>query len=64
MLRIPIVIVQWFEGRTVKQKEKVAEAITEALVKIAGTSKDKVTIIFYDLKRENVAKGGILVSTS
>lgn len=58
----PLVTVYWFEGRTVEQKRRLAEAITECFVNIAKVSKETVTIVYVDLPRENIAKAGVLSS--
>ncbi len=59
---MPTINVQLFEGRTVEQKKKLVEAITQATVDILGSTPDAVDIIITDIKRENWATGGKLWS--
>ncbi|MBS7643007.1 tautomerase family protein [Candidatus Bathyarchaeota archaeon] len=59
---MPIVIVEFFEGRTSEQKARLAKAITDAMVEIAGAKAENVTVIFHDLPKTNLAKAGVLAS--
>jgi 4-oxalocrotonate tautomerase len=51
-----------WEGRTKEQKAELAKAITEALVSIAKTHAEHVTVVFEDVAKENWAIGGVLSS--
>ena len=55
---MPIVIVRAFK-RAHKQKEKLAEAITEDVCKTFSVSKEHVRIYFEDQKRSDVFIGGV-----
>lgn len=59
---MPIIKIDFLEGRTLEQKKKLAEAITTDVTKILGVKKEVVTIMFNDLPKTNLAKGGILAS--
>lgn len=59
---MPFVNIQLLEGRTIEQKGKIAEVITKVLVKIGGAKPEAVFVIFNDIEKSNLAKGGILVS--
>ena len=59
---MPIINIQFFEGRTVEQKRELAKAITEATVKTLKCSPDAVNIIMDDVKKENWATAGRLWS--
>ena len=61
---MPVVTVEWLEGRTPQQKQALADALTHALVDIARVSKDQVWIIFRDVKRADWAMGGKLIEES
>lgn len=61
-LDMPFVNIQLLEGRTIEQKGKIAEAITKVMVEIGGAKSDAVFVIFNDIEKSNLAKGGILVS--
>ncbi len=59
---MPTYHVQMLEGRTVEQKKKLVEAITQASVEILGVPPASVDIIITDIKPENWATGGKLWS--
>lgn len=59
---MPIVRVEMLAGRTEDQKQKLAEIITEAMVKVAGSKSDDTYVVFEDVAKENWAVGGRLVS--
>jgi len=59
---MPLVTIQLLEGRSVEQKKQLVEAITKALVDIAKTEPEAVTIIFDDYPRHNWARAGRLMS--
>ncbi|MBI3322027.1 MAG: tautomerase family protein [Candidatus Omnitrophica bacterium] len=59
---MPIVSVEWIEGRTPQQKARLAEAITNAFVDVAKVSKDQVWIVFRDVKRSDWAMAGRLLA--
>lgn len=58
---MPVIKVEWLEGRTPQQKAQLTEAITNAFVEIAKVSKDQVWIVFDDVKRSDWAMGGTLL---
>lgn len=55
---MPVVRVSIYEGRSVEQKRKIAEAITEALVTIGGSTREAVNVMFDNFERENWVIGG------
>jgi 4-oxalocrotonate tautomerase len=59
---MPIIRVEMWPGRTHAQKAELARLITEAVVKVAGTSPEATMIIFEDVPKENWAVGGVLAS--
>ena len=58
---MPVVTVEWLEGRTPQQKAQLADAVTKAFVDIASVSKDQVWIVFRDVKRADWAMAGRLL---
>ncbi|TLN02059.1 4-oxalocrotonate tautomerase [bacterium] len=58
---MPIVNIDWLEGRTVEQKRKLAEEITDSFVKNTGCPPEAVTIIFTDHPGHEIAKAGKLL---
>ena len=58
---MPVLSVDWLEGRTPQQKARLAEALTNAFVEIVHVPKDQVWIIFRDVKRSDWAMNGRLL---
>ncbi len=59
---MPTLRVELFEGRSAEQKRALARELTEACVRVLGSSADGVDVIFQDVRRENWATGGVLWS--
>ena len=58
---MPVVTVEWWEGRTIKQKKQLAEGITSVMVDM-GIPAEVVHIIIKDNPKHNWASGGKLAS--
>ena len=58
---MPVLTVEWLEGRTPQQKAQLAEALTRAFVDIAKVQKEQVWIVFRDVKRTDWAMSGSLL---
>ena len=59
---MPVITVEWIEGRSKTQKTEVAEAITTAISTIGGAKPEATYVVFRDVPKENWASGGILLS--
>lgn len=59
---MPIYRVEMLEGRTLAQKQKLAEEITRISVDVLGGKPDGVHVLIDEVKRENWATGGVLWS--
>jgi len=59
---MPYVRVEMIEGRSEKQKAELARRITTAMVECADASGESVFVVFEDVKVENWAVGGTLIS--
>jgi len=59
---MPTLRVELFEGRSAEQKRALAKELTEACVRVLGGSGDGVDVVFYDIRREDWATGGVLWS--
>ena len=59
---MPIIRVEMWTGRSKEQKAELAGALTDAIVRIAGTSADHTIVLFDDVDKENWAEGGKLAS--
>ncbi len=55
---MPVVRISLYEGRSQETKRRIAESITDALVRIGGSKRDAVNVIFDDIARENWVIGG------
>ncbi|MBS34434.1 MAG: hypothetical protein CMO26_00755 [Thiotrichales bacterium] len=55
---MPVVKVSFYTGRSAEQKQEIAEVITDALVRIAGSQRDAVNVVFDEYARENWVIGG------
>lgn len=59
---MPTIRIELFEGRTPQQKAALARDITEACVRVLGSSADSVDVLFFDIARQDWASGGVLWS--
>ena len=57
---MPIIQIEMFEGRTVEQKRNMITKVTEAMVETVNCTNESVKIIIRELKKENLAEGGVL----
>jgi 4-oxalocrotonate tautomerase len=49
------------QGRTVEQKRKIAQRITDTMVEEAGARREAVIVAFHEVSRESFASGGVLM---
>jgi 4-oxalocrotonate tautomerase len=59
---MPLVQVTTLKGRTVEQKRKVAERITQVMVEDAKAVKEAVVVTFIEVTREDYASAGVLLA--
>ncbi len=59
---MPVIRVDWLEGRTPQQKRDLAHAITRAFVDVAKVAPEQVWIVFQDVPRSDWAIGGTLLN--
>lgn len=57
---MPVVRVSWFDGKSAEEKAKVAQDITESIVKNTGTDASYIYVIFEDVKTSDWAGSGKL----
>ena len=55
---MPIVTIEWYEGRTPEQKRELAEKLTDLLVDVGKTQREHVWIRFVDSPKSEWAMGG------
>jgi 4-oxalocrotonate tautomerase len=58
---MPHVEVTLVKGRSVEQKRKAAERITQIIVEDIGARREDTTVAFIEVERESFAHGGQLV---
>lgn len=56
---MPIIEFHLLEGRTVEQKRKLCEAVTETVVDVLGVRREQVRILIHNLPPENFAIAGV-----
>jgi 4-oxalocrotonate tautomerase len=59
---LPAIKIDWIEGRTKEQKAQVVKEFTDTMVRVAGATPEKVSIIINDHSGDNLAGGGKLLS--
>lgn len=57
---MPVVRVSWFDGKTAEEKAKVAQEITDSIVRNTATDASYVYVIFEDVKAADWAGSGKL----
>jgi 4-oxalocrotonate tautomerase len=57
---MPIVTIEWYEGRSAEQKREIAERLTDLLVEVGKTQPEHVWIRFKDSKQSDWAMGGVV----
>jgi 4-oxalocrotonate tautomerase len=58
---MPLVQVTMLQGRTVDQKRKLAQRITDAMVEEAAARREAVVVTFVEVPKESYASGGVLM---
>jgi len=59
---MPLIQVTMLKGRTIEQKRKLAERITDAMSEEAKTPKEGVVVTIIEVEREDYARGGVLMA--
>ena len=57
---MPIVTIEWYEGRSPEQKREIAEKLTDLLVEVGKTEPEHVWIRLVDSSKGDWAMGGEL----
>lgn len=55
---MPVVRIDWAEGRTAEQKRILIEAITEKIHEVVGVDKSRIIILINDYPLTNVGMDG------
>ena len=59
---MPIITIEWYEGRSPEQKREVAEKLTDLMVEVGKTQREHVWIRFVDSPKSEWAMGGEIQS--
>jgi 4-oxalocrotonate tautomerase len=59
---MPSIQITMLKGRTIEQKRKLVERVTDAIAEEARTPKDGVVVTIIEVEREDYARGGILMA--
>ena len=59
---MPLVQVTMLTGRTIDQKRKLAQRLTDAMVEEAGAHREAVTVTIVEVSKEGYASGGVLMA--
>jgi 4-oxalocrotonate tautomerase len=55
---VPIVTIEWYEGRSAEQKREIAERVTALLVEVGKIEREHVWVRFVDSAASDWAMGG------
>jgi len=58
---MPIITVSLFSGRTQREKDRLAEAITESACKVLGVDKKEVIVVFQEQPHGNWYSEGVRI---
>ena len=56
---MPVITVDWYEGRSDDLKRELAEKLTDLMVEVGQTERESVWIHFVDSPRKDWAIGGV-----
>lgn len=57
---MPVVTIEWYEGRSAEQKREIAQKVTELISDVGKTPPEQVWIRFVDSPKSEWAIGGEL----
>ena len=55
---MPVVTIEWYDGRSPEQKAEIAEKLTDLMVDVGKTQREHVWIRFVDSPKSEWAMGG------
>lgn len=59
---MPTIQITMLKGRTIEQKRKIVERVTDVLAEEAKTPKDGVVVTIVEVEREDYGRGGVLMA--
>ncbi|HEX5499960.1 MAG TPA: cyclase family protein, partial [Thermomicrobiales bacterium] len=58
---MPVVMVNWLEGRSFEQRQELVAAITDAMHRVGGSPREQITVVVNEVPPANWGRGGELV---
>lgn len=59
---MPTIQITMLKGRTLEQKRRIVERVTDALAEEAKTPKEGVVVTIVEVEREDYGRGGVLMT--
>ena len=59
---MPHIQITMLKGRSVEQKRKLVQRVTDAIAEEVGAAKEGVVITIVEVEREDYARGGVLMA--
>jgi 4-oxalocrotonate tautomerase len=59
---MPTIQITMLKGRTIEQKRKIVERVTDALAEEAKTPKEGVVVTIVEVERQDYGRGGVLMA--
>ncbi|HKW75796.1 MAG TPA: 2-hydroxymuconate tautomerase [Terriglobales bacterium] len=59
---MPHIQITMLKGRTIEQKRKLVERVTDAMAEEAKTPKEGIVVTIVEVEREDYARGGVLMA--
>ena len=59
---MPHVQITLLKGRTIEQKRKMVQRVTDAVAEEAGTAREGIVITVVEVSKEDYARGGVLMA--
>jgi 4-oxalocrotonate tautomerase len=59
---MPHIQITMLKGRSIEQKRKIVERVTDVLAEEAKTPKEGVVVTIVEVEREDYARGGVLMA--
>jgi 4-oxalocrotonate tautomerase len=59
---MPHIQITMLKGRTIEQKRKLVERVTDAMAEEARTPKEGIVVTIVEVEREDYARGGVLMA--
>ena len=59
---MPLIQVYMLKGRTSEQKRRLMEGMTEVMVEVLGSERERVGVVVHEMDAENWGRGGVPMS--